>query len=49
MLRYGKMFHSSNSQDDHEGKDLMGCDSSTQWNIIVAFFFFKKKVMMKTM
>lgn len=36
VLKYGEMFHSRNSQDDHEGKDLMGCDRSTQWNIIVA-------------
>lgn len=38
MSKYGKMFHSRNSLDGHKGKDLMGCDRLTQWNIIVAIF-----------
>lgn len=36
MLKYGNMSHSRKSRDDHEGKYLMGCDRSTQWNIIEA-------------
>ena len=36
VSKYEKILHSRNSLDDKEGKDLMGCDRSTQWNVIVA-------------
>lgn len=45
VSKYEKIFHSRNNLDDQAGKDLMGCDRSTQWNNIVAI----EKVIMKTM